>query len=746
MAHLCVLRNSGIKMNRKCFYSEGFSHWWQQIFSYAIIPVFCVLGLTLLFFFTPPSCLAAGPPSTPFNFVEALHERHSPTLCPPKNLIKNIAKTTVNIAYLGFVHHNEFGIKLKELPESFVRSRIRIAIDPFTDVCEIRFGVISDGSTITFDQRLVYSHRPGAVVLLDVGPAFYAEFYGLQQGQGYSSSIHTGNSVAIKRAVENAGLMGGGEVILPPGKIEFHHLRIENFPDNVSIVGAGRDATTLIPQGGGYSGKNRLAAFIIEGRTTSVISYLMADAASSDNLLSLCGTYGFSAGDLIRIRDLSTGSEGNGSWPYDPRPGLFNGEYLYVKDTNHIRNELQLVTPVQSSVRYQVRNTTVVAPGASVGSYNLPVVRSDKFAKGTGIVVIQDDGTLHIATVVALNSNNFIQIDIPLTADVSSGKSVFVQLEVCKRSMAKGVGLANFSLRLKATDENNGGIIISNLDGFTVENVAVYGAGWVGIKLTDCVNGNISNFLIQDGEFSGSKTGYGLQTYNCQWVNIGYGIVRKQRRAIDLSGIHPSRYINVHDNLLEGSAVVEGSSVAGTHGTAEYCNFTDNTFIGGRSVGLIIRGNNITVAGNRFYGQQVAAILLKDGARWNVIGNVVDGYRAWGVNSGGRFAGEFIRLRSPRAVQLISRGNIVHLDNTHIDVRGEVRGASIWVSDDIVFGSSASGGRNIIFVHDGSSIVLDMNVHARGYDTLVKGKGNVAQGESSIIFGRTNSGRAEKTN
>ena len=187
-----------------------------------------------------------------------------------------------------------------------------------------------------------------------------------------------------------------------------------------------------------------------------------------------------------------------------------------------------------------------------------------------------------------------------------SAKEPYIYVEVHSYTMTKGVHLANFTIQMKTTSGDFGGLTLMYLDGFSVDNVAVYGAGWAGIWLSECVNGVVANFLVQDGEFVGSSMGYGVQTYGCQWIDIGSGIVRKQRRAIDLSGLHPSRFINVHDNLLEGSAIVQRSTVAGTHGTAEYCSFTDNIIIGGSNGGLLIRGNYITIKGNQFTGTDLS--------------------------------------------------------------------------------------------------------------------------------------------
>lgn len=640
--------------------------------------------------------------------------------------------TSPPIMYLDTdVPANAITITLHHIPSFLPDNLGWLVIDPFTDECEICQIGKRDGAVITLNEPLVYAHSAGDAVLLISSPIFHAELYGLRTGGGYTATVHTANAIAISRAVRNADLVGSGKVVLPPGDIELDTLMLSNFPDQVSIVGAGRDVTTLYPQETASGGQ-----FGIEGNTTGATTFLVADADGSDVRLRVNDVNGLVVGDLIRIRDFSTDANGNGSWPYDARPGLYNGEYLYIKEVDTEHNEIHLVTPVQSSINYQVHATTVVSPGPLLpGDTIIPVADTTGYEVGTEVVIIQDREGAHIAKVVSMEETN-ITIDSPIGADVSVGNSVYIHVEVRSYAMTKGIRLADFSVQMKTTGAHFGGLTLSYLDGFSIDNVAVYGAGWAGIWLSSCVNGIVSNFLVQDGEFVGANTSYGVQTYHCQWIDIGNGIVRKQRRAIDLSGLHPSRFINVHDNLLEGSEIVQYATVAGTHGTAEYCSFTDNIIVGAQSGGLLIRGNYITIKGNQFTGTHLAAIVLRDGAYWDVIGNVLNGQKRWSVDSGGRFVGEFIRLQSPHADHLVSRGNVAYVETTYIDVRGAVRDARVWVSDDIIFRPGAPGEQNIVLVNAGSSVVLNIDSHAINYDNIYAGDGQVVEGDAKVVVGQ----------
>lgn len=106
------------------------------------------------------------------------------------------------------------------------------------------------------------------------------------------------------------------------------------------------------------------------------------------------------------------------------------------------------------------------------------------------------------------------------------------------------------------------------------------------------------------------------------------------------------------------------------------------------------------------------------------------------MDSGGRFISQFIRLQSPHALHLVSRGNVAHIETTHIDVRGAVHDAIVWISDDIIFRSGAPGEQNIVVVHTGSSIMLNINSHAINYDNIYAGEGQVVEGDARILVGQ----------
>ncbi|MBX2997178.1 MAG: hypothetical protein KF893_01615 [Caldilineaceae bacterium] len=553
---------------------------------------------------------------------------------------------------------------------------------------------------------------------------FQAERYGLQVGRNVSPEVQAANTAAIQRAVEEAGLAGGGVVLLPPGPIELNTLILNRFPNHVHIVGAGRDITVLYPQEDIVRGQ-----FVINGEREAATTFLMANGDGSDLRLRVHDASLFTPGSLVRIRDLSTDPLGNGSWPYDPRPRLNNGEFVTVHAVDGDLNELHLVTPLQSSQNYRVRATDVADPGSVQGDTEVPLVDTTGYHTGTEVVILQNSSIPHLAKIVSMR-DNLLTIDSPLTADVDAGQPVMVHIQLRAHDAARGVRVAGLSIHV--TKENSGGLILSHVDRFSIEQVAVYGAGWSGIWLSDCTNGNVSGFYIEGGDaHPNTGTGYGLQTYHCQWVDIHSGIVRGQRRAIDISGEHPSRYVHVRDNILEGSVLVPRATVAGTHGTAEYCDFTNNIIMGGQNGGLLIRGNHITIQGNSFVGTHLAAIVFADGAQWSVLGNVLQGMKRWSVDSGGRYVGEFIRLSSPRARHLISQGNTAYVDDNYLRVTPSVREAVVWSADNIIF---RLRNRSVVEIAEGASIRLSLDSRITNFGQIYSGAGEVLPDHSRVVW------------
>ncbi|PDV99980.1 hypothetical protein A9Q02_11135 [Candidatus Chloroploca asiatica] len=512
----------------------------------------------------------------------------------------------------------------------------------------------------------------------------------------------------------------------PAGNIEVSQLVLNDFPDRIALRGMGRSITTLHfqPSPGEWGFQITYAG---EGTKT----FLTAGASGADTRLRVYDATGFSSNSVVKLIDYSTDMAGNGSWPYDPRPNLHNGEFLRIEQSKPISAMLHLVTPVQSSVEYEVHKTSL-AEDVVEGALQLPVISAEEFYTGSSIVLLPVGSAPVLATVTGVGDDSIL-LSEPVPQEMNAGTEVFTHVQVELVDAIHGLHLADFSVRFNGVDAR--GMLVSNVQDFLIERIAIYGGSWAGIRLDNCLDGDISQFLIAEGDQTRETgSGYGLQTYGCQAVNIHDGIIREHRRAIDLSGLHPSRLVRVYDNLLEGSSRIAGSTVAGIHGTAEHCDFSNNLLVGGRNGGLILRGNFITVHGNRFVGTHLAAIVIADGAYVTVSNNTVEGMKRWNVDSGGRWVGQFIRLRSQRAVQLISRGNTTFLESAHIRVENNVANARVWVMDDIVFRSGAPGEQAIVDIQAGSQIRLSLNSNAVNYDSLIIGEGDVFPEWDQVIW------------
>jgi len=582
-------------------------------------------------------------------------------------------------------------------------------IDPYSTRCEVLRIQHGDATHVRVAQPLAHVHPSGARVLFRESPDYSLELFGLRVGRGLDPSEWHTNATALVRAINSAGAAGGGTVRFPVGDIELEMVLVRGVPTGVQLMGAGSGRTVLYFCDPAESStvemhNERRIGLGLEGSPPKRVTWLTSTARGGDRHLTVHDTGGIQPGDLIRITSFSCTEEGFGSWPYDPRPDLNNGEYAYVSDVSPRERSLTLVTAVQSSVPYVVASAKVGEPGARAGSAIVPVDSESPWADGTRIVVpLTEGGVAH--SVIASTGDRSVTVESGLPGACPPGGRITNLVEVAEANMSKGLRIRGLSIVVSSESDDLGGLGLRYFDDFAIEDVHVYGGTWVGIWLNNCVNGSVMDFVVEGGELPGSGTGYGVQTYGSQWVRISDGLVRKQRRAIDLSGEHPSRMVTVNDCILEGSGVVDGATVAGTHGTAEGCTFTNNTIVGGNVAGLYIRGNDISVVGNTFIGTAGTAIFLLDGARWLVVANTVLGHAAQ-IGSGCQSVPIFVKLHSPHGQLLQCAGNVGSVCWHHTWVGDRTTEVELHIADAIAFDRSVDGERSLVHASAGVRVFL----------------------------------------
>ena len=173
----------------------------------------------------------------------------------------------------------------------------------------------------------------------------------------------------------------------------------------------------------------------------------------------------------------------------------------------------------------------------------------------------------------------------------------------------------------------------------------------VGLEIRNCVNGRLTNVRVD-----GSQT-QAINLHNCYCTNItgcdlrranrngtGYGVqinfsvkchvslcdFHQCRRGVDISGTSPSRHCHIFSNTLDGGGLASGgasllddsgSSAFGSHETSEHNHYYNNE-MGNVRNGMLLRGANETVTGNRFFANiTLALVQINTAVNWKVSGN-----------------------------------------------------------------------------------------------------------------------------
>lgn len=122
------------------------------------------------------------------------------------------------------------------------------------------------------------------------------------------------------------------------------------------------------------------------------------------------------------------------------------------------------------------------------------------------------------------------------------------------------------------------------------------------LGINNSVNGVVEHCLFKGAFYPGTKTSYGLQTFNSTRITIKDCILEGNRRGVDFSGsLCQSRYCVVEDCKVVGDIIEKEGSGLGGHSTS-YGNIYRNNIIEGSSscAGIQTRGDHEIIEGNIF--------------------------------------------------------------------------------------------------------------------------------------------------
>lgn len=199
---------------------------------------------------------------------------------------------------------------------------------------------------------------------------------------------------------------------------------------------------------------------------------------------------------------------------------------------------------------------------------------------------------------------NVITLDVPLNTQYSSTFNLTYAVY-----RPKPFNINNFSLTSDFTGAFGGLSVAFKTP--TITN-SYFGkvSGIVGISLGSCYNANITNIKVEDGYYTGTATGYGIQDNGSTKTSIVGCIFSNNRRGVDFSGVFPS-HLGIVDSCIgiSNPASNNSGSCFGTHGGADLTTFQNNICIGG-IIGIQLRGGRCSIKGNTFIGNLITCVSI----------------------------------------------------------------------------------------------------------------------------------------
>ncbi|MGD6843053.1 right-handed parallel beta-helix repeat-containing protein [Bacillus infantis] len=200
---------------------------------------------------------------------------------------------------------------------------------------------------------------------------------------------------------------------------------------------------------------------------------------------------------------------------------------------------------------------------------------------------------------------------------VSEGEKVIVNLYSPKTIHVENV-------RFSYTEPvKNTAIIIDPAVDSTFKNINVSKAQETGLKLIKNINATLEKSFFSLHTDESVPTGYGFQDYGGRGTTVRNSTFEKVRRGVDFSGDIPSRFGRVENSTAYGpdkGTLAAGNSGFGTHSTAEYITFENNT-VENFDYHFVSRGNHISFLNNSGTGNTRAFFHITYGGKVKLEGN-----------------------------------------------------------------------------------------------------------------------------
>lgn len=225
-------------------------------------------------------------------------------------------------------------------------------------------------------------------------------------------------------------------------------------------------------------------------------------------------------------------------------------------------------------------------------------------------------------------------------------------------------------------------------------------------------NGTVRNCTVRGAYYSGTHTSYGIQVVNGTRITIENCDFYENRRSVDFSGGHESRYNEVKNcNFYQEKNVGKTGSAIGGHSTSFGNVFHNNTIYGDYQVGIQCRGENEIIDGNTF--NCTAATMISFSYNTLIINNKVNSLSKKAV---GVFAGSGIQVD----------GNTLRVYNNDIEIKRLLingdKDIKYYVDNNTIrFRPNASSVEPIVFSHKPQFYELNNNsISCSRSDTSIK--------------------------
>ena len=307
-------------------------------------------------------------------------------------------------------------------------------------------------------------------------------------------------------------------------------------------------------------------------------------------------------------------------------PVTGNGN-IFMKGSNAIIEPDDDFTTFDFDAAASAKASTTVSAEMEVGDMTVTLASVSNIVAGDLLIFTSDvlwywdnrgsycKGELHVVHSIA---GNVVTLTSQVTDnyDITGAETVTVDVYPKKSVIIDGIKIVCNS-HIDSTI-----LSVNHMQNSRLSGLELLNSDTAGLEVGYCYNTNIDYILVNLDADVVTGLGYGCVISSSAFAKVVNSTFVDCRRGVDFTGIVPSRFGMVSSCFASHRDPSKSTSGFGTHGEAEHILFSNN-IIHGTQIGIIARGNNISVNGNTFSGKGLYCVYAPYGNNLSIKNNTV---------------------------------------------------------------------------------------------------------------------------